>query len=145
MALGRGFLPEEDEPQSPMEVVLSHQLWQAVLGSDPDIIGKSVSIEGGTAVVVGVAAPDPPVPPGRRCLGTTRVRLEELRPAGAQLGRRGSPRSGHHDGRGSDRAEHGRRASRAGCTRAVEPSGVGMEVVPSRSPSWATSGWRSSS
>ncbi|MGD8322194.1 MAG: ABC transporter permease, partial [Gemmatimonadota bacterium] len=58
MVLGRGFLQEEDESQSPMEVVLSHQLWQSALGGDPDIIGKSVSIDAGTAVVVGVAAPE---------------------------------------------------------------------------------------
>ena len=58
MVLGRGFLPEEDEPQSPMEVVISHQLWQSALGGDPAIIGKPVSIDAGTAVVVGVAPPD---------------------------------------------------------------------------------------
>jgi predicted permease len=57
MVLGRGFLPEEDEPGSPFEVVLSHQLWQTALGGDPDIIGTSVSIDAGTAVVVGVAPP----------------------------------------------------------------------------------------
>jgi putative ABC transport system permease protein len=57
MVLGRGFLPEEDEPGSPFEVVLSHQLWQTALGGNPDIVGTSVSIDAGTAVVVGVAPP----------------------------------------------------------------------------------------
>lgn len=55
MVLGRGFLQEEDEPGSPIEVVLSYQLWQAALGGDPDIIGTSITIDAGTAVVVGVA------------------------------------------------------------------------------------------
>jgi len=58
MVLGRGFLPEEDESDSPMEVVISHQLWRSALGEDPDVIGRSVTIDAGTAVVVGVAPPD---------------------------------------------------------------------------------------
>jgi predicted permease len=58
MVLGRGFLPEEDESGSPMEVVISHQLWRSALGEDPDVIGRSVTIDAGTAVVVGVAPPD---------------------------------------------------------------------------------------
>ncbi|MGW8267512.1 MAG: ABC transporter permease [Longimicrobiales bacterium] len=57
MVLGRGFLPEEDEPGSPIEVVLSYQAWQNALGGNPDIIGTSLSIDAGTAVVVGVAPP----------------------------------------------------------------------------------------
>jgi predicted permease len=57
MVLGRGFLPEEDEPGSPFEIVLSHQLWQTALGGAPDIIGASVTIDAGTGVVVGVAPP----------------------------------------------------------------------------------------
>jgi putative ABC transport system permease protein len=55
MVLGRGFLPEEDEPGSPFEVVLSYQLWQTALGGNPDIIGTSVTIDAGSGVVVGVA------------------------------------------------------------------------------------------
>ncbi|MDX1647408.1 MAG: ABC transporter permease [Longimicrobiales bacterium] len=58
MALGRGFFLEEDEPNSPFEVVLSHQLWQSALGGDPEIVGKSITIDAGTAVVVGVAGPE---------------------------------------------------------------------------------------
>ena len=58
MVLGRGFLPEEDESDSPMEVVISHQLWRSALGGATDVIGMSVTIDAGTAVVVGVAPPD---------------------------------------------------------------------------------------
>jgi predicted permease len=59
MVLGRGFLPEEDESDSPMEVVISHQLWRSsALGGDPDVIGRSFTIDAGTAVVVGGAPPD---------------------------------------------------------------------------------------
>lgn len=58
MALGRGFLPEEDTPDSPIEVVLSHQLWQSALGGDPSIVGKSITVEGGPVTVVGVAPPE---------------------------------------------------------------------------------------
>lgn len=57
MVLGRGFLPEEDEPGSPIEVVLSHAIWRNALGGNPDIIGTTINIDAGTAVVVGVAPP----------------------------------------------------------------------------------------
>ncbi len=58
MAMGRGFLPEEDAPGSPIEVVLSHQLWQTALGGDPSIVGRSITVEGGPVTVVGVTAPE---------------------------------------------------------------------------------------
>lgn len=61
MTLGRAFLPEEDQPSSPVEVVVSHQLWQSALGGDPEIIGTSITIDAGTApkrqVVPTVMAP----------------------------------------------------------------------------------------
>jgi predicted permease len=58
MAAGRGFLFEEDAPGSPIEVVLSHALWQTALGGDPAIVGQTITVEAGPVTVVGVAPPE---------------------------------------------------------------------------------------
>ena len=51
MPLGRGFLPHEENDQV---VVLSHQLWQRQFASDPNIVGKVVSLSGHPYTVIGV-------------------------------------------------------------------------------------------
>ena len=53
-ALGRGFLPEEDQPAAAPVVVLSHSLWQNRFGSDPGILGQSLPLDGRSHTVVGV-------------------------------------------------------------------------------------------
>jgi predicted permease len=55
-ALGRGFVPEEDRGTNAAPViVLSHALWQHRLGSDPAIVGKTLTLNGREYTVVGVA------------------------------------------------------------------------------------------
>ena len=54
MALGRGFLPTEE--QSPV-IVLSNRLWQHRFAADPNILGKPVTLSGRPYTVVGVAPP----------------------------------------------------------------------------------------
>jgi putative ABC transport system permease protein len=53
-ALGRGFTADEDRPGTGLVVVLSHQLWQRQFGSDPSIIGKSLTLGGQSYTVAGV-------------------------------------------------------------------------------------------
>ena len=54
-ALGRFFLPEEDEvPGRDAVLVLSHRAWKNALGADPAILGRVVSINGRPFTVVGV-------------------------------------------------------------------------------------------
>jgi hypothetical protein len=58
--LGRSFLPEEEERGANRVVVLGHRLWQDRFGADPDIIGKSITLENQgrhTWEVVGVMPP----------------------------------------------------------------------------------------
>jgi len=52
--LGRNFLPEEDQPNAPNVVVLSHELWQSRFNSDQAIVGKSISLNQDTYSVIGV-------------------------------------------------------------------------------------------
>ncbi len=55
-ALGRTFLPEETQtPGSHPVVVLSHSLWQRCFAADPNLIGKTVQLNGSAFTVVGIA------------------------------------------------------------------------------------------
>jgi len=65
-ALGRGFLLEE-EKRGDRVVILSHSLWQRRYGSDPGVVGKSLTLNGAGVTVIGVMPPDfefPPPGPG---------------------------------------------------------------------------------
>jgi len=58
--LGRTFLPEEfDYPgdQAPV-VLMSHGTWTGRFGSDPDIVGSDLLLEGQVVTVVGVLPPE---------------------------------------------------------------------------------------
>ena len=52
--LGRTFTPDEDTPGKEHVVVLSHRLWAAQFGSDPKIVGKSLTLNGEPYTVIGV-------------------------------------------------------------------------------------------
>ena len=59
LARGPGFDPAiDDAPSAEPRVVLSHDFWQSRMASDPDIIGKSVTIDGVPHTVVGIAPDD---------------------------------------------------------------------------------------
>lgn len=54
-AAGRDFTPGEDQPASTgLPIILSHSLWQNRFGSDPKIIGQSLTLDGQTFSVIGV-------------------------------------------------------------------------------------------
>ena len=54
--LGRTFLPEEDRtPGAHPVVVIGHSLWKRRLGSDPDIVGKTLRLSNRAYEVIGVA------------------------------------------------------------------------------------------
>ncbi len=52
--IGRGLLPEDEDPTSGNPVVLGYGLWQRRFGGDPAILGQTVSLEGNIYEVVGV-------------------------------------------------------------------------------------------
>jgi predicted permease len=58
LAFGRSFLPEEDRPGVSGVVILSYGLWQRRFGSNPDVVGHSVTLDGRDHTVVGIAAPN---------------------------------------------------------------------------------------
>ncbi len=54
MSMGRGFLPEEDRPGGPSVVVLSHSFWERRFGGDPNVLGRTITLDLKPFEVVGV-------------------------------------------------------------------------------------------
>ncbi len=55
-ALGRLISPADDDvPGQHSVVVLSHRFWSRELGSDPDVVGKSLVVNGRSLAILGVA------------------------------------------------------------------------------------------
>ncbi len=57
-ALGRGFLPGEDEPGKGQVVVLGYGIWQDVFAADPSVVGRKIDLDGEPYTVVGVMGPE---------------------------------------------------------------------------------------
>src|SRR5690606_762299 len=55
-AVGRTLLPEDDRPDAPRVVVLSHRTWTREYGRDPSVVGRTVHLRGQPYTIVGVAA-----------------------------------------------------------------------------------------
>ncbi len=54
-ALGRGFLPEEDNPgDSGRVVLLSQELFQKRFNADPNVVGQSITLDAKSYTIVGV-------------------------------------------------------------------------------------------
>jgi len=53
-ALGRVFLPEEDQPGRGHVVVLSNKFWKSHLGGSPDAVGRTLKLDGEDYTIVGV-------------------------------------------------------------------------------------------
>ena len=56
--LGRGFVAEEGQPGKGNVAILSYSLWKSKFAGEPDIIGKSIQLNGESSAVIGVAGPD---------------------------------------------------------------------------------------
>ncbi len=57
-AMGRNFAPEEDSPNVSGVVLLSRDLWQRRSGGRPDVLGKSILLDGHRAGSSGSCRPD---------------------------------------------------------------------------------------
>jgi putative ABC transport system permease protein len=65
--LGRTFRPGEDEAGRDRVVVISDALWRASFGADPEIINKTLPLNGGSYTVIGV------MPPSLNTLSRTQI------------------------------------------------------------------------
>jgi putative ABC transport system permease protein len=55
LQLGRDFTAEEDREGGPPVAILGYGLWQNRYGGDPDVLGRSIELDGAARRVVGVA------------------------------------------------------------------------------------------
>jgi predicted permease len=62
--LGRGFRPEDDVPNAPGIAVLNHSTWVRRFGSDPNVIGTRMLLDGNAVEIVGVMPPRVDFPRG---------------------------------------------------------------------------------
>jgi putative ABC transport system permease protein len=58
MALGRPFLPDEDQPGGTPAAIISHEFWVRHFNSDRGAVGKAMNVDGVPRTVVGVLSPD---------------------------------------------------------------------------------------
>jgi putative ABC transport system permease protein len=138
-AAGRVFTASE-EPPAPADVaVLGHALWTTRFGGDPDVIGRSVTVEGQALVVVGV------MPAGFRGLTGRGELWVPISTAATLLNPRLLEAASLHWFRAIGRLRRGTKADRAGpelaavgtaMTEALsDPSdrgGLGIAAVPFR-------------
>ena len=66
--LGRTFTREDDHTDN---VILGYGLWQSAFGSDPKVLGRTISLTGSSFTVVGVAPPWFRFPSSEYALWTT--------------------------------------------------------------------------
>ncbi|HEY0946590.1 MAG TPA: ABC transporter permease [Opitutaceae bacterium] len=53
-ALGRAFTAEEQQPGRDQVVILTDALWRSRYGADPNIIGRTIRVDGASQTVIGV-------------------------------------------------------------------------------------------
>jgi predicted permease len=52
--MGRLFADQEDKPNGPKLALLSDHLWRTAFGTDPNIVGKAITLDGKSYTVLGV-------------------------------------------------------------------------------------------
>ena len=68
MAQGRDFTADEDRPNGPKVAIISDGFWRRHFGGRPDVVGRTLQLDGDTYAIVGVTAP------ACRCPATSRSR-----------------------------------------------------------------------
>ena len=58
---GRVFNVADEQVSDPEVIILSHHLWRDRFGGDPQMVGKTISLDGKSRTVIGVLAKDVPV------------------------------------------------------------------------------------
>jgi len=79
VALGRNFLPDEDQPGKDNVVILTHGLWQRSFGGDPNVVGRTANVNGVARTIIGVMPPDVIYPYGAELLAPMAMTPETMR------------------------------------------------------------------
>lgn len=56
--LGRSFAPRENQPGNDRVIILSNEFWQRRFGSDPAVLGQTITLDAIPRTVIGVMPPD---------------------------------------------------------------------------------------
>lgn len=86
--VGRNFTAEEDRPNAPRVVLISNGLWRSRFGGDPSVAGRTISLDGLSATIIGVLPADFELPNLTRADVMMPQALDEAaqqRPQGAVL------------------------------------------------------------
>jgi putative ABC transport system permease protein len=67
---GRGFAPEEETPGADRVVVISDALWRRRYAADPNLVGRTIELNGQNHLVVGIASASLLVPTGTQLHST---------------------------------------------------------------------------
>jgi putative ABC transport system permease protein len=111
--LGRDFLESDDQPNAGGVSLISHMLWTTRYRSDPQVIGRSVNINGRPHTIVGVMPPNFAFPENQRLWVTLQPTLFQDPPRPAQSFHvRPAPRGCHVSAR-AQRPGLDRRTARA--------------------------------
>jgi len=78
-AQGRVFHTEEEQPGNDQSVIVSHDLWRRRFASDPNMVGKTITLDGRNRTVIGV------MPEGFQFPGGTGTVLRIYTPPPAEL------------------------------------------------------------
>jgi putative ABC transport system permease protein len=79
-ALGRTFLPEEDQPDRGRAVILTDDFWRGRYNSDPTLLGRTISLDGAPHLVVGILPPSFHLPAALQGLGSLEDRQDFFQP-----------------------------------------------------------------
>ncbi|HEX6465581.1 MAG TPA: ABC transporter permease, partial [Vicinamibacterales bacterium] len=63
-ALGRGFLPEDEQHVPYTSVLISQNLWQRRFNADPQVVGRTLQVNGRALTIIGVMPPGFQFPAG---------------------------------------------------------------------------------
>ena len=78
-AQGRVFLPEEEQPGSDQVALVSYGLWRRRFAGDPNLVGKTITLDGRNRTVIGV------MPEGFQFPGGSGTQLRIYTPPPAEL------------------------------------------------------------
>lgn len=85
-AMGRVFNADDAKAKAQPVVMISHELWRTHLGSDPDILSRSIQLGAARRLVVGVLPEGFQFPPGQRTDAILPFPLPAAPPASRQAG-----------------------------------------------------------
>ena len=85
--VGRNFTPAEDTPSGPKVALLFYNVWKGRFGGDPQVVGRTISIDGETTTIIGVLPRDFELP----TLGGADVLVPEALDPQAFVRSRGRP------------------------------------------------------